>query len=130
MSLKFAKKSNANKFDTVELIPSAENYGAPSTNLSHQYLFSAETIHESDVISPTNKSKNGIDTVFDSDGHHQPSHSPLGDKSDTHGEDSPIDVELDHHESEAHAKHKAPSKFGTFDGVLGRCLLCMVCRYT
>ena len=105
MSLKISKNgyTSKNKFDTLELVPHANNYGKPSKKASKRSLpaFNEE---------PPNVTMDM--TSFESE--------DALPKSSTMQTNPSLDAEL-----EEHAHTTTGAKFGTIDGVLGRCLLCM-----
>eukprot|EP01084_Bolivina_argentea_P179848 310752_1 len=117
MSLKLKPKNKNNKFDTVELIPSADNYGKPSKKASTKRALPSFTEEKNMETAINMGNKNGAtstnangSTTFDNElDKARSSHSDLDDLDD--------DLEDEHGHS--------PKKFGTFDGVLARCLLCI-----
>lgn len=106
MSLKISKNAynSKNKFDTLELVPHANNYGKPSKKASSKRAL--PTFNEEP---PAITAVTSIDTV---DGMPTTGNTPKL-------ENQPASLE----EIEEHTP--ASAKFGTVDGVLGRCLLCM-----
>ena len=104
MSLKFKPKSN-NKFDTMELIPSADNYGQPS-KMGKRSL-------------PTFTEEGPSTGGSTLDGDINGKTSDLGNDIEQHDGD-----DIDNHDEDEHHP-TGGTKFGTLDGVLGRCLLCM-----
>merc|ERR1719206_565290 len=117
MSLQFKKKTKLSKFDTVELIPSADNYGKPSKASQKRALPTFTEAPEVDAFSDdaaTDGDAVGTSTAMAVSPSGKPPQTPSA------GGDAEIDIDdVDGHE------HKGGAKFGTFDGVLGRCLLCM-----
>jgi amino acid transporter len=125
MSLKFKPKTKSNKFDTVELIPSVDNYGKPSKKASGKRAlpsFAEEQNKglETSINMATGASEKDSDSlngqcqnIFDN--------NDVDNANPTHSDN------IDDDELDALDEHGilTPAKFGTFDGVLGRCLLCM-----
>ena len=121
MSLKLKSESNVGhkRFDSIEFPPSSDNYGSPDqhkqtmpefTGMSAVSEFHSETgsapldeagLVQHDALGSPSKS------------HEVPSHF----RKDTNESVNSIDLD--------HQHQRPPPKFGTFDGVLGRCLLCM-----
>ena len=113
LNSKFKKKV---LFDTVEKVPSASGYGSSYTRVNSSTTVglynSQQTLTEDTAITPRKSPKvsNGAkfpETDID---------NPDNDDASHHSDDASIDE---------HEHSSSSSKFGTFDGVFGRCLLCM-----
>jgi len=128
MSLRLDSKPKSNKFDTVELIPSANNYGKPSQRKKRDKKMMPSFTENPEA----EKAASGDEPELDEAGGGGTGRADLTSafsNSTAHGdtpvdanEEEPRDDELDEEEQ---GHHTAPKKFGTLDGVFGRCLLCM-----
>eukprot|EP01084_Bolivina_argentea_P144949 254208_1 len=125
-SLKFG---NSNKdtilFDTVETAPSALNYGKRKNNYVR---VDSATIYNSQG---TTRGLGIFNEEFATTPRASANASPIAATGGTYfetdvaiDEDDAID-EKSEHSSQHSDEHHEPDKFGTFDGVFGRCLLCM-----
>jgi len=112
-----------NKFDTIELIPDAKNYGAPSKSAKRSLpSFAEENNGNVETVESPDSGKTTDDLGEYNSGHEdaEEAHTPLSGP-----QKGPDFAARDDKEIEENEPTKAPKKFGTLDGVFGRCLLCM-----
>eukprot|EP01084_Bolivina_argentea_P259213 437298_1 len=124
MSLNFKKSKEKKKmvlFDTVEKPPSAFNYGKQGNYMrvnSSVGLYNSRKnipIFEDNIITPR-VSKSSPATGIDG--------TELT-EIDVKMDDDDDDRSVHTYESDNDSTNHDPKKFGTFDGVFGRCVLCM-----
>eukprot|EP00484_Ammonia_sp_Unknown_P019247 CAMPEP_0197034636 /NCGR_PEP_ID=MMETSP1384-20130603/12685_1 /TAXON_ID=29189 /ORGANISM="Ammonia sp." /LENGTH=991 /DNA_ID=CAMNT_0042464585 /DNA_START=32 /DNA_END=3007 /DNA_ORIENTATION=- len=126
MSLKLKKLKPTALFDTVETAPSAFNYGKQGKYLRVNNSVSMYTSEKSlpifDEDAPLSPRKDTGTIAEDNDEDTPLSPGQDADDADAEENSKRSQDELD---EEDEANKAQPAKFGTLDGVFGRCLLCM-----
>eukprot|EP01083_Nonionella_stella_P005100 14832_1 len=123
MSLKIKTKQKSS-FDTLELIPSADNYGKASKKASGKRALPsfAEETTASNLDTAIHMGAGDITSINAENGSYDGSgHDGYNRASNIDDDDKENHDDLEGEDDE----HREQDKFGTFDGVLGRCLLCM-----